>query len=67
MARRENKKIIYLADTDIKYRDEATDEVIKAIFEELVMNLNQGSIRYIEIKDGEKVLYTESNDKPYND
>jgi hypothetical protein len=36
-------------------------------FEELVMNLDQGSIRYIEIKDGEKVLYTESNDKPYND
>ena len=61
------KKIIYLADTEIKYRDEAIDEVIKAIFEELVMNLDQGSIRYIEIKDGEKVLYTESNDKPYND
>ena len=67
MARRENKKIIYLADTDIKYRAEATDEVIKAILDELVMNLDQGSIRYIEIKDGEKVLYTESNDKPYND
>lgn len=61
------KKIIYLADTEIKYRDEATDEVIKAIFEELVMNLDQGSIRHIEIKDGDKVLYTESNDKPYND
>ena len=67
MARRENKKIIYLADTDIKYRDEATDEVIKAILDEVIMNLNQGSIRYIEIKDGDKVLYTESNDEPYND
>jgi hypothetical protein len=42
LARRENKKIIYLADTDIKYRDEATDEVIKAILDELVMNLDQG-------------------------
>jgi hypothetical protein len=61
------QKIIYLADTDIKYRDEATDEVIKAILDELVMNLDQGSIRYIEIKDGDKVLYTESNDEPYND
>lgn len=61
------KKIIYLTDTDIKYRDEATDEVIKAILDELVMNLDQGSIRYIEIKDGDKVLYTESNDEPYND
>ena len=61
------KKIIYLADSDIKYHDEATDEVIKAILDELVMNLYQGSIRYIEIKDGDKVLYTESNDEPYND
>lgn len=64
---KKTKKIIYLADSDIKYRDEATDEVIKAILDELVMNLDQGSIRYIEIKDGDKVLYTESNDEPYND
>ena len=41
--------------------------MIKAILDELVMNLDQGSIRYIEIKDGDKVLYTESNDEPYND
>ena len=50
---------IYLKDT--------SEEQIKNIIFDLVLNLDQGSIKYLEIKDGKKTLYKDSNEQPYTD
>ena len=50
---------IYLKDT--------SEEQVKDIIFDLVLNLDQGSIKYLEIKDGKKTLYKDSNEQPYTD
>lgn len=62
-----DNKIIWLIDESYKYPAEVEDQVFNCIFSELSLNLDQGSIKLLEFKDGDQVLYTESNDAPYND
>lgn len=61
----ENKNSIYLE--DYKYLDEVNDELIEEFISDLVLTLDQGSIKELEIRDGDKVLFRESNDEPYID
>jgi hypothetical protein len=61
----ENKNNIYLE--DYKYLDEVNDELIEEFISDLVLTLDQGSIKELEIRDGDKVLFRESNDEPYID
>ena len=65
--RNSDNKIIWLIDESYKYPAEVEDQVFNCIFSELSLNLDQGSIKLLEFKDGDQVLYTESNDAPYND
>ena len=50
-----------------KYLKDTSEEQIKDIICDLVLNLGQGSIKYLEIKDGKKTLYKDSNEQPYTD
>ena len=50
-----------------KYLKDTSEEQIKDIICDLVLNLDQGSIKYLEIKDGKKTLYKDSNEQPYID
>ena len=50
-----------------KYLDEMGEEEIHDILFNLVMNLDQGAIKSLEITDGDKTLYEDSNDEPYED
>ena len=43
------------------------DEEIHDIICDLVLNLDQGAIKSLEITDGDKTLYEDSNDEPYED
>lgn len=62
-----NNKMFWLIDESYKYPADVEDQVFHCIFANLSENLDQGSIRLLQFKDGDKVLYTESNDEPYND
>ncbi|GEM_PF-4726962 len=50
-----------------KHLDEVSDEEIDDIIRDLVLNLDQGAIKSLEIRDGDKTLYEDSNDEPYDD
>ena len=62
-----NNDTIWLIDESYKYPADVEDQVFNCIFSDLSLNLDQGSIKLLQFKDGDKVLYTESNDEPYND
>ncbi len=42
-------------------------EIIKEVVSQLALALDQGAIKFLEIKDGDKVLYEDSNDEPFED
>lgn len=44
-----------------------SDEEIDDIIRDLVLNLDLGAIKSLEIRDGDKTLYEDSNDEPYDD
>ena len=50
-----------------KNLDEVSEEEIDDIIRDLVLNLDQGAIKFLKISDGNKTLYEDSNDKPYHD
>jgi len=50
-----------------KNLDEVSEEEIDDIIRDLVLNLDQGAIKFLKISDGNKTLYEDSNDKPYDD
>lgn len=50
-----------------KYVDEMNDDEIEDIIGNLVNTLDCGAIKMLKIFDGDKVLWEESNDKPYED
>lgn len=62
---------------DERWIDEAVEEcwdpdceergMIEDAIRSVVYNLDQGSIKLLEIKDGNKVLYSDSNEEPFND
>lgn len=62
----ETKDWMYLDETH-KYLDQVTEDIIEELLSELTSNLNQGAIKDLEIKDGDKVIYKVSNDEPYED
>lgn len=62
-----DNKIIWLIDESYKYPAEVEAQVLDSICSELSLNLDQGSIKLLEFKDGDQVFYTESNDEPYYD
>jgi hypothetical protein len=62
----ETKEWIELDET-YEYVDQVSDEIIKELVSQLASALDQGAIKFLEIKDGDKVLYEDSNDEPFED
>ena len=56
-----------MGDNKKKYLDEMGEEEIHEIIFDLVLNLDQGAIKLLEITDGDNTLYETSNDEPYDD
>lgn len=50
-----------------EYFDEVSDEDSEDIIGNLVNNLDQGAVRFLEIKDGDKIIYEDSNEEPFDD
>jgi hypothetical protein len=50
-----------------EYFDEVSDEDFEDIIGNLVNNLDQGAVRFLEIKDGDKIIYENSNEEPFED
>lgn len=50
-----------------KYVDEMSDEDIHDAVANVALLLNQGSIKSLEISNGNKIIYEDSNDKPFLD
>ena len=57
----------YIPESEKKYLDEVSEEDIDDIICYLVDFLDRGAIKFLEIKDGDKVLYEDSNDEPFED
>jgi hypothetical protein len=62
----ETKEWIELDET-YEYVDQVSEEIIKELVSQLALALDQGAIKFLEIKDGDKVLYEDSNDEPFED
>lgn len=63
----ENNEWVDLEGTGYEYRDEVSDEIMEEIVSELTYCLDQGEIKSLTIRDGDKILHEESNDEPYYD
>lgn len=50
-----------------EYFDKVSDEDFEDIIGNLVNNLDQGAVRFLEIKDGDKIIYEDSNEEPFED
>ena len=50
-----------------EYFDGVSDEEFADIIGNLVNNLDQGAVRFLEIKDGDKIIYEDSNEEPFED
>lgn len=50
-----------------EYRDEVSDEIMENLVSEVTNYLDQGEIKSLTIRDGDKILYEDSNDEPYLD
>jgi hypothetical protein len=50
-----------------EYLDEVSDEDFEDIIGNLVNNLDQGAVRFLDIKDGDKIIYEDSNEEPFED
>lgn len=50
-----------------EYFDEVSDEDFEDIIGNLVNNLDQDAVRFLEIKDGDKIIYEDSNEEPFED
>lgn len=62
----ETKEWVELDET-YEYVDQVSEEIIKEVVSQLALALDQGAIKFLEIKDGDKVLYEDSNDEPFED
>jgi hypothetical protein len=62
----ETKEWVELDET-YEYVDQVSEEIIKELVSQLALALDQGAIKFLEIKDGDKVLYEDSNDEPFED
>ena len=63
----EQKSWVYVEDAGYEYSDQVSDEIMEDLVSELTLCLNQGEIKTLIIKDGEKTIYEVSNDEPYYD
>jgi hypothetical protein len=63
----ENNEWVDLEGTGYEYRDEVSDEIMEELVSELTNCLDQGEIKSLIIRDGDKILHEESNDEPYYD
>lgn len=63
----ENNEDTNLEETGYEYRDEVSDEIMEHLVWELAGYLDQGEIKSLTIRDGDKILHEESNDEPYLD
>lgn len=63
----ENNEDTNLEETGYEYRDEVSDEIMEEFVSLLALCLDQGEIKSLTIRDGDKILHEESNDEPYLD